>query len=209
MPDRSPTFDFRNRPRLGGGRAPGTVAVVIAMSALLVGSLVACGRAPSRSIPSASSSVAASASAGTSPSTTPAPRLQPTPEPEATPWPDVESMAPAQDDVLSLAGRDGVPGMLRCESFGSPFTFASLANPTGAEERVVPNTMRCERSRSANRIATAASARRSVRSPATRLACCSCTNARVFASPTAVATSPSGSHVTARIGAWATMATAS
>lgn len=42
-------------------------------------------------------------------------------------------MAPAADDVLALAGRDGVPGMLRSESFGSPFTFDALDNPTGAE----------------------------------------------------------------------------
>ena len=72
------------------------------------------------------------------PSTPADPSTGPTPEVEATPWPAVESMAPAADDVLPLAGRDGVPGMLRCESFGSPFTFEALDNPTGAELRVGP-----------------------------------------------------------------------
>jgi hypothetical protein len=47
-------------------------------------------------------------------------------------------MAPAEDDILSLAGRDGVPGMIRCESFGWPFTFEALDNPTGAELRAGP-----------------------------------------------------------------------
>lgn len=66
------------------------------------------------------------------------PSAGPTPEVEATPWPAVESMAPAEDDVLPLAGRDGVPGMLRCESFGPRFTFEALTNPTGAELGVGP-----------------------------------------------------------------------
>jgi hypothetical protein len=66
------------------------------------------------------------------------PSTGPTPEVEATPWPPVASMSPAADDVLALAGRDGVPGMLRCESFGPPFTFDALTNPTGAELGVGP-----------------------------------------------------------------------
>jgi hypothetical protein len=72
------------------------------------------------------------------PSTPADPSAGPTPEAEATPWPAVASMAPAEDDILPLAGRDGVPGMLRCESFGPPFTFEALSNPTGAELRVGP-----------------------------------------------------------------------
>lgn len=59
----------------------------------------------------------------------------PTPEVEPTPWPEY-TMAPAEDDVLRLAGRDGVPGMLYCANM--PFTFDALSAPTGAEERVGP-----------------------------------------------------------------------
>jgi len=57
----------------------------------------------------------------------------PTPEVEPTPWP-VESMAPAADDVLPLAGRDGLPGLLECG--GMPFSFDALDAPAGAEDRV-------------------------------------------------------------------------
>ena len=63
------------------------------------------------------------------------PNDAPTPEIEPTPWP-VESMAPAADDVLPLAGRDGVPGMLYCANM--PFAFDALAGPTGAEDAIGP-----------------------------------------------------------------------
>lgn len=70
------------------------------------------------------------------PSTRSAPPTNaPSPEVEPTPWP-VESMAPAADDVLPLAGRDGQPGRLYCNN--RPFGFDGLTAPTGAEDRVAP-----------------------------------------------------------------------
>jgi hypothetical protein len=45
-------------------------------------------------------------------------------------------MAPAADDVLPLAGRARVPGMLTCHNM--PFTFDALAAPLGAEVRIGP-----------------------------------------------------------------------
>lgn len=45
-------------------------------------------------------------------------------------------MAPAADDVLPLAGRDGLPGTLEC--LGMAFGFDALAAPQGAEDRVGP-----------------------------------------------------------------------
>jgi hypothetical protein len=45
-------------------------------------------------------------------------------------------MSPAADDVLALAGRDGVPGMLYCANM--PFTFDALSAPLGAEVRTGP-----------------------------------------------------------------------
>jgi hypothetical protein len=60
----------------------------------------------------------------------------PTPEVEQTPRP-VESMAPAADDFLPLAGRDGLPGSLYCGSY-MPFAFDALDSPTGAEDRIGP-----------------------------------------------------------------------
>ena len=64
------------------------------------------------------------------------PTSGPTPELEPTPWP-VESMAPAADDVLPLAGRDGLPGSLYCGRY-MPFPFDALEAPTGAEDRIGP-----------------------------------------------------------------------
>jgi hypothetical protein len=59
----------------------------------------------------------------------------PTPDVEPTPR-LVESMAPAADDVLPLAGRDGLPGTLECG--GMRFSFDALQSPTGAEDRIGP-----------------------------------------------------------------------
>jgi hypothetical protein len=64
------------------------------------------------------------------------PTNAPTPEVEQTPRP-VESMAPDPDDVLPLAGRDGLPGSLYCGPY-MPFSFDALDQPTGAEDRVGP-----------------------------------------------------------------------
>lgn len=61
------------------------------------------------------------------------PTTAPTPEVEPTPWP-IESIAAAADDVLRLAGRDGLPGLLHCG--GMPFSFDALDAPTGAEDGV-------------------------------------------------------------------------
>ena len=72
---------------------------------------------------------------GPASSTSAPPTNAPTPEVEPTPWP-VQSMVPAPDDVLPLAGRDGEPGRLRCSN--RPFGFDGLMAPTGAEHRVGP-----------------------------------------------------------------------
>ena len=64
------------------------------------------------------------------------PSTGPTPEVEPTPWPE-GSMAPAVNDVLPLAGRDGSPGSLYCGPY-MPFGFEALDAPTGAEDRVGP-----------------------------------------------------------------------
>jgi hypothetical protein len=69
------------------------------------------------------------------PSASPSPSIAPTPRSEPTPWP-VYTMAPAVNDVLALAGRDGLPGMLYCHNM--PFTFDALTAPLGAEVRVGP-----------------------------------------------------------------------
>ena len=66
----------------------------------------------------------------------PSPTISPTPELEPTPLP-VESMAPAADDVLPLAGRDGLPGSLYCGLY-MPFALDALHGPTGAEDGVGP-----------------------------------------------------------------------
>jgi hypothetical protein len=66
----------------------------------------------------------------------PTPTSGPTPELERTPWP-AESMEPAADDVLPLAGRDGLPGSLYCGKF-MPFAFDALEAPMGAEDRFGP-----------------------------------------------------------------------
>jgi len=70
-----------------------------------------------------------------SPTGGPTPTTEATPEPEATPWPE-ESMAPAVDDVLPLAGRDGLAGRLVCANM--PITFDALTAPLGAEVRIGP-----------------------------------------------------------------------
>lgn len=64
----------------------------------------------------------------------PTPAVEPTPEVKPTPWP-LDTMAPAADDILPLAGRAGLPGHLQC---GFPFGFEGLTAPTGAEDRVGP-----------------------------------------------------------------------
>ena len=80
---------------------------------------------------SASESVVPLESAGPSPdpSTASSASLEPT----VLPAPSVE---PAPDDVLALAGRDGVPGRLTCNT--RTFGFEDLGNPTGAEDEVGP-----------------------------------------------------------------------
>lgn len=64
------------------------------------------------------------------PTNAPTPTIEPTPAPVAT-------MKPASDDVLPLAGRDGLPGSLYCGPY-MPFPFEALEAPTGAEDRVGP-----------------------------------------------------------------------
>jgi hypothetical protein len=94
--------------------------------ALAVGALmtvVACGSSQTGHV--ASQSIA--------PSSEPSPRPAATPEPTAPEitFPPVPSVAPAQGDVLALAGRDGTPGMLYC---GNEFAFDFEAlGRTGAE----------------------------------------------------------------------------
>jgi hypothetical protein len=66
----------------------------------------------------------------TPPTSAPTPDLEPTPQP-------VDSMAPAVDDVLPIAGRDGLPGSLYCGRY-MPFAFDALDGPIGAEDRVGP-----------------------------------------------------------------------
>lgn len=124
---------------MNGPRA--LIAALLALSALVVAFLFASGSGPSPTAPAIRSPFAETSS-GAPDRVDPSPSEDPSggrgAEPDATPWPAVASMAPAEDDILSLAGRDGVPGLLRCESFGPPFTFEALANPAGAERRVGP-----------------------------------------------------------------------
>jgi hypothetical protein len=61
----------------------------------------------------------------------------PSPSPTAGPTPGLgETVQPAADDILPLAGLDGVPGMLQCGD--TPFPFDALGAPTGAEDGVGP-----------------------------------------------------------------------
>jgi hypothetical protein len=64
-----------------------------------------------------------------SPTASSSPTAQPTPRVATT-------MPPATNDVLPLAGRNGVPGMLVCGN--TPFSFEALDAPTGAEHGAGP-----------------------------------------------------------------------
>lgn len=70
------------------------------------------------------------------PSRSAPPTNAPTPEVEQT-RPPAATMKPSPDDVLPLAGRDGLPGSLYCGSY-MPFAFDALEAPTGAEDRIGP-----------------------------------------------------------------------
>jgi hypothetical protein len=48
------------------------------------------------------------------------------------------AMTPVDGARLTLAGRDGVPGRIHCQSGGPSFTYESLKTPPGAEDRVGP-----------------------------------------------------------------------
>lgn len=101
---------------------------------------VASGIAPR---PQASLSPSASeAASGTPPaSESPAPTSTPTPTlrpfPVERPEPTAPVVEPAPDDVLALAGRGDVPGLLYC-GFGLAFSVDAIENPTGAEDRQGP-----------------------------------------------------------------------
>ena len=147
---------------------------VIALSAIVVASLLAGCGAPPPSIPPGSTSAEVSA-AVSSPSdgVSPSRSIASTPEPEATPWPEY-TLAPAADDVLELAGRSGVPGMLYCHKM--PFTFDALDGPVGAEVRVGPEYDALRSYSVGAPTVTAASVSATERSPATRSTSSSCTS---------------------------------
>lgn len=87
------------------------------------------------SFTAATSPPAAAAAAAESAGPSPTPTLRPFPVDR--PYPSAPAVEPAADDVLPLAGRGSVPGLIDC-GFGLPFTIDALENPTGAEDRTGP-----------------------------------------------------------------------
>jgi hypothetical protein len=114
-------------------RAPIAVGSVALTAAIIVASVVLADvrtRDTALAQPSASSTRPSSHFVQ-SPS---AESTSPTPQPT---WEPAPSVAPAANDVLALAGDDGVPGLLDCGT-GFTFSFDVLAAPTGAEHGVGP-----------------------------------------------------------------------
>ena len=103
--------------------------VVILAAAAAINKTTTRPSTPEASASSSGSSVGHPTVAATASEASPSPATTALPEPTLEP---AEWVAPAPDDVLVLAGRDGVPGLLTCAGEFA-FDFDALRAPTGAE----------------------------------------------------------------------------
>jgi hypothetical protein len=130
--ERMPQTEARVRtPTSGLAVVCATLVLIAVLGSLQLGN----GRAlaPDRSPSPAGSDATGSSS---TPPATSRPRATPEPSPTFGPeptLPQAPAVDPAPDDVLALAGRGGVPGLLTCGS-GFVFGFDAFEKPPGAED---------------------------------------------------------------------------
>jgi hypothetical protein len=112
--------------------APGSTGVPIATSPV-AGTPSANPDSPASASAATSPTIEPSASTSSSASTKPLGSSSPEPVVLSDLLTSAPPFDPSADDILELAGRDGIPGLLDCGTQFA-FTFEELDNPTGAED---------------------------------------------------------------------------